>query len=410
MYPETRLEKTKRIIKWLEGGTAGPLKMEVEITDHCNLQCTFCWQRSAPRAHNIDDSKELSAERWVEIVDESARLGVLEWRICGGGEPLVRKRATLGAIDRIKHHGMAGTLTTNGTLFKEEELKRLVEIKLDVLEVSLEAPSSKDNDPLRGDGVFERVQEVIRTVNRYKKQFNSAQPRVQISAVLVKENFKTIPAMMSWAHQEGIQKISYNPLTVMGAATPEGLAVQNMKLVDQDRIDLQPIILEAKAIAEQFGVETNVEQFQDLRLIASTNQMHEVIHDNVEDKKPSVPSPEDNLLKELPEQYNLPCYAPWYCIAIRPYGKVGACVLFDETHLDLHTMSLEEVWHSDVFSQMRQALSHREIPWYCRKCSPNNVHQELEIRDRIALFLRDRQNQQPRRLHRVLTALGLRKG
>ncbi|MBN2054335.1 radical SAM protein, partial [bacterium] len=345
MYPETRLEKTKRVIKWLDGDTAGPTKMEVEITDLCNLRCTFCWQRSAPRAQDIDPTRELSDERWFEIVDESARLGVLEWRICGGGEPLCRKRATLGIIDRLKGHGMAAQLTTNGVLFREDELKRLVENGLDILEFSLEAPSTEDNDPLRGKGVFESVQNAIRTVNRYRDLFKTKLPRVQISAVLVRENYRTMVDMMRWAGREKIDKISYNPLTVMGAATPEGLAVQNMKLVDSDRIDMQSIILEAKAVADGAGVETNVEQFQDLALVASTNTMNEVIVRNVETRQAAVP--DDDPLIDLPDKYNLPCYGPWYCIAIRPYGKAGACVLFDETGVDLHAMSLEEVWYSD---------------------------------------------------------------
>ncbi|MFC1890503.1 radical SAM/SPASM domain-containing protein [Thermodesulfobacteriota bacterium] len=458
MYPFTQQEKTRRIASWLDGTPEGPSKMEIEVTDLCQLKCRFCWMRDSERAKHVDPARELTAERWLEIVREAASLGVLEWRICGGGEPLMRYDTTIPMCTLIKELGMFGHLTTNGQRFDDDDIRRFVEVGWDLVEFSLEGPTAEINDPLRGKGSWEKVMRCIRLFKTYKERLGKDKPKITISTVLTRYNYFGLPDFMTLAAETGIAKIAVNPITIMGDYDGREKSTTHLKLIEELAEDVPRTLTRAKEIADRGGVETNVEQFLEIDLIGKTNTMDEVIREDVEKfragctessrageaARPDTAKIEDfrdrmvidrisaselaadrpytevdgsglegdkpcaaragqpaeggveGRIEGLYDQYNAPCYAPWYCIAIRPYGKVGACVLFDETELDLHRMSLEEVWTSPMFEQMRADLKTNRIPWYCRRCSPNNVHNEREIRERLHRYQLEREEEAKR--------------
>lgn len=69
----------------------GPLisSMDIELTERCNNNCIHCYI-NLPASDRGALSKELSKERWKEIIRQIAALGALEIRFTGG-EPLIRK-------------------------------------------------------------------------------------------------------------------------------------------------------------------------------------------------------------------------------------------------------------------------------------------------------------------------------
>ena len=142
-------EIAERLRIWREAEKAGPLRMELHPTDRCNLTCIFCW-RAATVNKNFP---EMSENRLLKIPEEAADLGVKEWVVSGGGEPLLRKNVTLKVLKRIKQHDMWGLLTTNGTLLNERDAKFLTKIGWDQVQISIDGPTSEINDYLRGKGM-----------------------------------------------------------------------------------------------------------------------------------------------------------------------------------------------------------------------------------------------------------------
>jgi MoaA/NifB/PqqE/SkfB family radical SAM enzyme len=135
-----------RLIKWSKGEKAPPHKVLVYPTNKCNLKCPFCFQRLNP----YDVSKDLPKERWIEITRELCEMGVDIIQISGGGEPMMVPETTLKMMEIIKEYGVTGRLVNNGTLWKEEYVKKVVEMNWDNVIFSVDGATPEVNDKSRG--------------------------------------------------------------------------------------------------------------------------------------------------------------------------------------------------------------------------------------------------------------------
>ena len=127
----------------------------------CNLTCRHCFISCSPHNHNFGF---LDLETARRALDESVRLGVKEYYFTGG-EPFLN-RDMVGILELTLQYGPA-TVLTNSTVFKDEWLERLRradEASVYSLEfrVSLDGFTPAANDPIRGEGTFERILRGVR--------------------------------------------------------------------------------------------------------------------------------------------------------------------------------------------------------------------------------------------------------
>ena len=132
----------------------------------CNLECTHCFISCGPHNHSFGMMTTGEVER---LLEESRRLGVKEYYFTGG-EPFLN-RDILPILEATLRCGPA-TVLTNATILPERtlaELQRLDEAALYSLEirVSLDGASAASNDPIRGEGTFERALEGVRGLVRH---------------------------------------------------------------------------------------------------------------------------------------------------------------------------------------------------------------------------------------------------
>ncbi|MDB4733309.1 radical SAM protein, partial [Planctomicrobium sp.] len=122
----------------------------------CNLECTHCFISCSP---NNDSFGFLSLETVCRSLEESVRLGVKEYYFTGG-EPFLNKEM-VPILEETLQYGPA-TVLTNGTVLKDEWLKRLRDAEdrsgytLE-FRVSIDGPTPEINDPIRGERTFERA-------------------------------------------------------------------------------------------------------------------------------------------------------------------------------------------------------------------------------------------------------------
>ena len=129
----------------------------------CNLACTHCFVSCSPTNHTHE---HLSLETVERYLSEAAALGVREYYFTGG-EPFLNPQMEeiLAAALRV---GPA-TVLTNGLLLDPERARRLADLaagseySLD-LRVSLDGYDASTNDPIRGEGAFDRAVEGIRNL------------------------------------------------------------------------------------------------------------------------------------------------------------------------------------------------------------------------------------------------------
>ena len=76
------------LVKWIKEKKSYPTQLQFHLTNFCNLKCIFCPTRALVRSEDLKVEKELSTKEWLRILNEAIELGVQEFHICGGGEPL----------------------------------------------------------------------------------------------------------------------------------------------------------------------------------------------------------------------------------------------------------------------------------------------------------------------------------
>lgn len=129
----------------------------------CNLTCAHCFISCSPSNHSFGF---LDYEHVLRVLDESRRLGVKEYYFTGG-EPFMHPRM-LDILEATLRIGPA-TVLTNGTLFREpmiDRLKTLRDSSIYSLElrVSIDGPDAVTNDPIRGEGAFDRAMSGVRAL------------------------------------------------------------------------------------------------------------------------------------------------------------------------------------------------------------------------------------------------------
>jgi MoaA/NifB/PqqE/SkfB family radical SAM enzyme len=126
----------------------------------CNLRCAHCFINCSPESDALDFMTLEAVLDWLEI---ARRHGVREYYVTGG-EPFMH--AELPAMLEAMLSSGPVTVLTNGTLFTDTVLTRLAAAdkastySLE-LRVSVDGPSPESNDPIRGEGTFERAMQGI---------------------------------------------------------------------------------------------------------------------------------------------------------------------------------------------------------------------------------------------------------
>ena len=131
----------------------------------CNLACSHCFISCSPTNHTHE---YLSLEEVRRYLAEAAELGVKEYYFTGG-EPFLNP--DMEEILKATLEVGPATVLTNGLLLDPARCERLAETA-DASEYSLDIRISMDgydaagNDPIRGEGTFERILQGARNVHR----------------------------------------------------------------------------------------------------------------------------------------------------------------------------------------------------------------------------------------------------
>jgi molybdenum cofactor biosynthesis enzyme MoaA len=122
----------------------------------CNLTCHHCFISCSPHNHSFGF---LTLQDIRRRLKESVALGVKEYYFTGG-EPFLNRDMTAILVETLRY-GPA-TVLTNGTVFKDEWLQALAAAEASSpysleFRVSIDGFSPETNDPIRGEGTFERA-------------------------------------------------------------------------------------------------------------------------------------------------------------------------------------------------------------------------------------------------------------
>lgn len=352
-------ELASRLKRWKDDGEAPPLIAQVHFTNRCNLSCDFCPTVASRERGELDSENELDKEEWLRVIEEGNELGVKEWHICGGGEPLFDKSMALELMRKIKERGSRVEIITNGTLVDKEVAEEIVEMGWDLVTFSLDGPDEKTNDAIRSEGSF---REAVKNAKYLSSIRENGKPYLVVHTVLCNENYEKTGEIVKLVDEIGFDEIRFNSMNIWNEAGEE------LRLDESKKEKAREELLRAKEIARRKDVETNVDEFVEHNFLEHSNEIDEVMKEGIEE--------------EAPGFSNLSCYYPWYNVSIFPEGRVVPCFLFHEG-INIKNKSLEEIWYGDFFEGERERFFRNELRKVCKNCNAWNVEKMKKIRERL---------------------------
>ncbi len=368
-------DKVTRLLRWAKGETASPYKIDLEPTHGCNLRCVFCWTRDEQRLGYAAYRRPLSRERLLTLIDEAAEMGVAEWQVAGGWEPMIKPALGLEIMERIKAHGMYGSLTTNGTLFNEQIIKRMVEIGWDQVLYSVEGATSETHDKLVGkQGAFGKILDSLALFQKYMRLADTKKPVISFHTVITEYNWLEIADMFDVAARFGIVGVDVEPVTIWNQE------LSHYRMSSQSKEAFLASIPDILKKARRLKVATNLQKMLDRNLIDKSKLDKTIASDRL-----SCQAADNPLL-------SVPCYEPWLNMEVRASGHVVPCRLNDDDdYVHIEDYSLKEIWLGDFFEDIRGLMLRGQLPGYCKTCAAGKLVQNRLLRQR----LRDAYNSLP---------------
>jgi len=356
MYEEVRL---KRLLDWGLGNPQGPISIHIDPTNRCNVRCKFCWQRSHERMGWLDLTNELSDDRLVSLAKEAHKLGVRDWLISGGGEPLVRTKATLELMKEIKKYEMDGDIITNGTFFNEKNVKELVELGWDRIRLSLHSPDEKDHDSLMNTkGSYQKIINAAKLISKWKKKLGKDKPEMGFNTVINSYNYKKFDEIVKL-----LAELGGNLLNVQTIILYDDKEKQ-YSLNDKQRKEFPKYVKKAVKQAKKYNIKTNLHDYMDEEVVEKSTELGEM-HQIMENIHPGF--------------FGSYCFEPWYLITIRANGIVGSCRLFGDEGDNLHKKSLKEIWYGKYYARNRKVLEDHKKHDFCKHCGSNEFIENRRI-------------------------------
>lgn len=360
-----------RLIEWVRGKKAPPHKVLVYPTNKCNLKCPFCFQRLKP----YDYSKDLPRERWVELIKELCKMSVDIMQISGGGDPIAVPDTTIEMMEIIKDNGVTGRLVNNGTLWREDDIKRVVEIEWDNVIFSVDGSTPEVNDKSRGvNGTFQKIVSNIKLFNHYKTILKKEIPFLEFSTVVSNINFFQLGEIIKLAHSLSVSNITFEPVFVSNPS------VEKIKVSQEERNSLIKEIPKLKELASSLGVSTNLDALFDVREIEKTGKLKEKIFEisRVETSNPFL---------------RIPCFEPWIWPKIEADGRVGPCSTiflsdFCKKEVSVRERSFEDVWYGEEFNSFRKMVASGNLFDACANCVSTHLSWNSKIREELGKVLK----------------------
>lgn len=216
-FPLDRLLLTARrpyLDAFVEGRSFPPFEVEIQPTSRCNLKCTWCMGTGGHGTKPEMLPNALSATNVDAVIDgilatEVGGLRIEAVRFAGfTGEPLMNRRTTLRAMERLLAAGLQVSLFTNGVLMGPDTWATLS--RLTYVHVSIDAgPTTyaqlKEGRPAGGAGHLERVIANVRGLHGARREAAEG-TEVHVGYILVPESLVDLEAVARSAQRAGADR------------------------------------------------------------------------------------------------------------------------------------------------------------------------------------------------------------
>jgi MoaA/NifB/PqqE/SkfB family radical SAM enzyme len=323
----TSIQKESRIWDVLFWQPVMDLPLEcvmIPLTQRCNLKCPMCPRQNSAHLLNADVTEDVLAPL-LEAAPHYVYAGLQ-----GLGEPLLNPDIFKIATQfkrRIPSESILAT-TTNGMFLTPDASRKLIDLGLNSLVVSLDGASKEVYNALRPGADFDVVTRNLAYAINYGRK--SGRKRLWFSANFVThpENLEEIPAYMKFVHELGIQAVAFIHMRDMKTG--------EIHTWDEER--LAALFDEARELGERYGIRVVAP------LIRSADDKRCVFMQGVNVWLSGDVVP---CLRMEPDG------SPW---PIKIFGNVRSTPLLD-------------IWNSAEYREFRSQVLSGNYPEVCRGCN-----------------------------------------
>lgn len=181
MYPIRRYYRLIHILAnyWLKKSTLPhmPIKLWIESTNHCNLRCVMCPNRS----EKIKKRGFMTYDLFKKIIDETSGF-VHSVTLHHRGEPLLHNDLPK-MIRYCNRHGVFTQIHSNGTLLTQKKSHAIIESGLDLISFSIDGYDKKSYEEIRIGANFEKTIENIKIFMKIRKGLRSKKPKMLLEVI-----------------------------------------------------------------------------------------------------------------------------------------------------------------------------------------------------------------------------------
>ncbi len=196
---------------------------DVALTLRCNLRCTYCYASAGVPA--VD---ELTASQWLQAGRALIDLGVRKATVAGG-EPLL-SGACMPLLELLREHDVCLQLFTNGMLVTDDIASRLHDLRVNFVQVSLDATSPETHNRYRGQS----FQGALNGLNRLV----AADVPTVIGANIFPDTLDEVDRLAKLARSLGVG-LRCNPIEARGRAVnmvDQSVATESVAQCVQNRV------------------------------------------------------------------------------------------------------------------------------------------------------------------------------
>ncbi|MCX7044235.1 MAG: radical SAM/SPASM domain-containing protein [Candidatus Sumerlaeota bacterium] len=188
---------------------AYPSKIYIAVSVACDIRCPYC-----PRQYYSTqiDHGMMSLESFMKVAPSLAYASFCG--LFGLGEPFLH-RQFLEFLRIAKEAGAYAATSTHGMSLKPEVIERLIELGLDELAISIDAPNAQLFEFLRAGAKFDTVISQARLLRDRKRALGRAKPQVNIGCAVSRHNVRILPEMVALAKDLGAGRLVFTDLIIV---------------------------------------------------------------------------------------------------------------------------------------------------------------------------------------------------
>ncbi len=302
-----------------------PRLVALELTGRCNLSCVHC---RASAADTVDPN-ELKTNEIYRLIDDIASFSkpIL---ILSGGEPLVRDDI-FDIAEYANKKGLRVVLATNATLINEEIAKKIKEVGIGRVSISIDGASEESHDTFRGyKGAFRSS---LRGIEELKK----AGVEFQINTTITKRNVHELEKIYQLAVKLGAK--AFHVFLLVPTGRGEDLKGEELSKEEYEKV-LNWMYEKMKEENSPFMKATCAPHF------------FRVVHQRASKEGLKV---SDVLKSEHAfSRYTRGCLAGIGFAFISRYGEVNPCGYLPIKAGNIREESFKDIWfNSEVFNKLR---------------------------------------------------------